>query len=300
MAQQHHIFKTFLRQITLVPAIFLGAVFPVGWRYGEDIKTENTAAHSTFHYELTRALCRAAGFTAEEAELIAVADEATDTGKFKGEFNTSPAVEIDGTQRAGRNVLYWHFARRDSSSATGDWAYPGGRNTCSYFVGTSDACADGPELNEIERWAVQGANMLSVEAPLASVDGSPMQPVAGKTMVALAIYLHALADSYSHEACMKAEQFRGHKPRPNECTAVFWHEQAEFGTAPSRDQGVPYTKEAGWATWLALKSFRQQSALTAPPMWSDEQVRQFVNDWAALDKAKDRRELALKAWQALQ
>ncbi|MDZ7267560.1 MAG: hypothetical protein ONB48_19425 [candidate division KSB1 bacterium] len=275
-------------------------ILSIAWRYGEDIKTKNAAAHSTFHYELMRVLCRAAGFTAEEAELIAVADQATDTGEFKGEFSNSTAVVIDSTQRTGKNVLYWHFARRDSSSATGGWSYPGGRNTCAYFISAAGACADHPELNEIEKWAVAGINALSVDVPAASVNGGLEQPVAGKSSLALAIYLHALADSYSHEACMKAAQFRGHNPRPQECTAVYWHEQAEFGSVPSRDAGVPYTVEAAWATWLAVKWFRQQNGLIGPPLWSDEQARQFIGQWAALDQARDRREMAMTAWQALQ
>lgn len=300
MTQHNRLCGNFLRKIVLVPGILVGSVLPSAWRYGEDIKTENTAAHSTFHYELTRVLTRAAGFTSEEAELIAVADEATDTGNFKGEFSHSPSVEIDGTQRSSQNVLYWHFARRDSNSAIGEWAYPGGRNTCSYFIGTADACATDPELSEIEKWAVQGVNALSVETPLVSVNGSPKQPIAGKSNLALAIYLHALADSYSHEACMKTAQFRGHKPRPRSCTAVYWHEQAEFGNVQPRDRGVPYTMEAAWATWLALKWFRQQNGLPEPPLWSDEKVQQFINDWAALDQAQDRREMAMTAWQALQ
>lgn len=243
MTLQYRFSTTLPGNITFGAGIFLLAALSLAWRYGEDIKTINTAAHSTFHYELTRLLCRAAGFTTDEAELIAVADEATDTGEFKGEFSHSPAVANDGTQRSGKNVLYWHFARRDSSSATGGWSHPGGRNTCSYFTGSADVCATSPELSGIEKWAVAGINALSVEVPAASVNGGLKQPVAGKSSLALAIYLHVLADSYSHEACMKAAQFRGHKPRPQECTAVYWHEQAEFGSVPSRDEGVPYTSE---------------------------------------------------------
>ncbi len=297
MARSCRILKHWFCKINFAVGLLALPGFLMAWRYAEDIKTKNTALHSTFHYELTRTLARAAGFTAEEAELIAVADEATDTGKFKGEFSNSPEVQIDGTERSGQDVLYWHFARRNSTNATGDYEYPGGRNTCAYFTGAADACTDDPELKEIELWAVNGSDALSVATPQASVKGSAKQPVAGKSLLALAIYLHALADSYSHEACMKAAKFRGHKPRPQECTAVFWHEQAEFGDKPKRDYGVSYTAEAGWATWLALKWFRQQNGLTGAPLWNDEEARAFVNDWARLNKAQDRRDFAVKAWQ---
>jgi len=294
-----HLTQRNLRPFLLAAVIKIALLTQIAWRYGEDLQTPNLAAHSTFHYELTRTLARAAGFSAEEAELIAVTDEATDTGTFTGE--TGVSVQVEGTRRISTVGPYWHFARRDRDNATTEYFYPGARNTCEYFSGTMKACPNGqPELDEIEKWAVYGTATPSAGAPQISPDGGKtFQPVQSKTLEALAIYLHALADSYSHEACMKSEKFRGHKPNPEECNAVAWHNEAEFGHNSHQDTGVSYTEEAAQATWLALKWYRQQNNLGGAAAWSDEQALKFIKGWVRLDKALVRREVAVKAMETM-
>lgn len=269
-------------------------------RYGEDLSTKNLAAHSTFHYELTRTLARAAGFSAAEAESLAVVNEATDAGSFTGE--TGVTITLNGTKRVSTNGQYWHFARRDSNNATGEYLYPGSRNTCSYFSIPPRTCpGDEPELDKIEKWAVYAQDVPQPGVPQVAFNGEKnFQPVAGKSLLALAIYLHALADSYSHEACMASTHIRGHKPNPPECSAVYWHIKAEFGSDPEIDKGVSYTQEAAHATWLALKWFREKNGLAGVPLWSDEQASEFISNWVTLDKPLERREAAVKALEALQ
>jgi len=283
-------------------ALFLGLFcmlpFQLGWRYAEDIQTPGVGPHSTFHYEMTRTLARAAGFSADESEWIAVLEEATDALDFTGE--TGRSVQLRGTDRSGPNGLYWHFARRGATNVTGDYTYPGGRNTCEYFT-TGDTCPDGgPELAEIESWAVYGETTPSCGVPQFSRDGgATFRDVQGKTLEALGIFLHSLADSYSHEACMKEAQFRGHKPLPKECSAIYWHEEAEYGSNPRVDEGVGYTREAAWATWLALKWFRQQNHLAGEAVWNDQQVKEFIENWIHLNRAHDRRNAAVEAYQGM-
>lgn len=269
-------------------------------KYGEDLTTKNLAAHSTFHYELTRTLARAAGFSATEAESLAVADEATDTGNFTGE--TGVSITLNGTKRVSNVGQYWHFARRDSNNATNEYLYPGSRNTCAYFSIPPRTCpGDEAELDEIEKWAVYANDSPQPGVPQVSLDGGKtFQAVSGKSLFALAIYLHALADSYSHEACMASAHVRTHKPLPPECSAVHWHMKAEYGSDPEVDKGVSYTREAAHATWLALKWFREKSGLPNAPLWSDEQVYGFIENWIVLDKPNDRRELAVQALAELQ
>ena len=267
--------------------------------YGEDIRTPHLASHSTFHYELTRALAKIAGFNAEEAERLAVIDEATDTGSFTGETNFS--VTLQGTQRVSTDGLYWHFARRDRDNVTNEYVLPGGRNTCEYFTGAFNTCPSGKaELEDIEAWAIYGRGTPSTGIPQISLDGGEVfRNVSGQSLEALAIYLHALADSYSHEACMKAEQFRGHKPRPLECTAVDWHIDEEYGRTETQDEGVRYTEEAGMATWQALKWYRAQNGLFENAKWNETQVQAFVQKWAGFEQAEMRRDFAVKVFEAL-
>lgn len=269
-------------------------------RYGEDLQTKNLAAHSTFHYELTRTLARAAGFTAVEAESLAVIAEAMDTETFTGE--TGVTIQLIGINRVSETGQYWHFARRDSSNTTGEYLHPGARNTCAYFTRqfTRSCPGDAPELNEIEAWAIYASDSPSPGAPRISFDhGQTLHSVAGKSLPALAVYLHALADSYSHEACMASAQVRTHKPRPSECSAVHWHTQAEFGDHAELDKGVSYTREAAQAVWLALKWFRQQTGRAEPALWTDEQALEFIQNWVKLDSAQDRRDSALQALASL-
>ena len=282
--------------------LFLGLVcilpLQLGWRYAEDVQTRGIGPHSTFHYELTRTLARAAGFSADEAERIAVLDEATDAQDFTGE--TGISMQIRGTGRNGDNALYWHFARRGAGNATGEYTYPGARNTCDYFV-DSDPCPGGePELAEIESWAVYGDATPAPGTPQLSRDGgATFEDVPGRSPEALGLYLHSLADSYSHEACMREAHFRGHKPLPQECSAIYWHEQAEYGHRPRRDNGVEYTREAAWATWLALKWFRQQNHLPGEAVWSDAQAQDFIENWIQLNRGQKRRDAAVQALQGM-
>jgi hypothetical protein len=97
---------------------------------------------------------------------------------------------------------------------------------------------------------------------------------------------------------MDSEQFRGHKPSPPECNAAIWHEDEEFGESGS-DAGVPFTRDAARATWLALKWFRQQMGLADAALWSDEQADTFIDGWVQLNQARDRRDAAVAAFDGL-
>jgi hypothetical protein len=272
---------------------------PAAWSYYEDITTTPSGSHSTFHYELTRTLARAVGFSFDDAEWIAVTAEAVDVGTFQGEFSTSPTIQLQGTGRFGAPHLYYHFARRGPTNVTGAYTYPGGRNTCDYFAGTSDPCTDGPEVNSLELWAVSNSGTLTGSTPKISVNGSALAPVAAPSLSAVAIYVHALADSYSHEACMKATDTRGHSNSPPVCEIHYWHLEAEYGPDPSRDKGTSYTQEAGRAMWLALKWFRQQNGLNTAPRWSDQSAADFIDQWATLDGEQDRRNQAINTLYSL-
>lgn len=95
-----------------------------------------------------RLLARAAGFSAADADLVAVACDVVDLGTFTGDQPGSRTVAIAGTSRVDDvTAKYFHFPRRRPATSAGS-TYPGGRDTCANFTSTSEPCAaaggDGP------------------------------------------------------------------------------------------------------------------------------------------------------------
>lgn len=296
------------------------------WGYSEDQLGQDP--HSTFHYNLVRTLAAAAGFSAADAEAIADACEATDRGTFSG-------LVLTGTERPDAHQgqqslgLYYHFGRRGSQNATGDYDLPG-EDTCQYFDRAHVAAKDlssrcpwvwlaktagasgepGPcqveddgstvsEMAEIELWAVYGRGLPRFGAPLIAKNGGAAGPVAPRSLDALGIYLHALADSYSHEACMAQCSFQGHSVGPASCSAVYWHEIAEYGPLSLQNSGIQYTRNAAHAVWLTLKAYRQANSLTGPAKWTDPQAQTFWESWIALDTGAEREKAADEAFAEL-
>lgn len=254
--------------------------------------------HSTFHYDLVRVLARAAGFCADEADLIGIIGEAVDTGQFQGDQPDSPTIWLQNTVRpnpAGRTGpgqqpigLYYHFGRR-SDAFVGD-------DTCQYSADTQGPCqvdAHGhlsPEVDELAAWAMDGSRVPRFGNLTISRDGESWSVVEGKTVPALGVFLHALADSYSHEACLQAAGFQGHQLNPPECNAATWHGQDEFGTG---QPGLPYTRQAAHAVWQQLRRFRDQwQGPGSAPLWSDEEMTAYVETWTAIADATERQSTA--------
>lgn len=320
-----------LRTVSLLAAVAAAALGGRGaWGYAEDVDLVNDA-HSTFHYNLVRALAAAAGFDADRAEEIAVGSQATDIGVWKG-------LHLIGTERPNPNFgqqaigLYYHFARRGPKSATSGNARPDGRDTCSYFENVDPAagcpmatlnpvlypqrrsypgepgpCQVGaggktlPEVDEIELWAVAGRGLPRFGAPVfclggagACQDESSFRPVQGGSLLAFGIYLHALADTYSHEACQKQCAFQGHSVAPPNCSAFWWHWDAEYGSGPE-SPGATYTRDAALAVWQALVDH----PIERTPKWSDDETAAFVSEWVAEDQARLRQDMADEVFRRL-
>lgn len=258
----------------------------------EDVGSDDDR-HSTFHYELTRLLAVAAGFAVADADLIAVADEAVDRGNgFTGDQPDSPTVAISGTSRFDQDEhKYFHFPRRGAS-------YTGHRDTCANFERV-DPCPGGvAEVDALDAWAVRGTGALTIDVPEASVDGAPMAVVQPRTLVALGVFLHALADSYSHEKCGEVAHARTHivgGNAPPSCT-VDWHDVSEYGAGAA---GLAYTREAGEAVWLALNDYREANGIGGVPAWSAATAISFVAGWAEGATGESRQAIANRATQAL-
>lgn len=218
----------------LTGALLLASLPSAAHAYNDDFldpATSVNAYHSTFHYELTRTLLRAAGFTANEAERIAVTCEATDwvlfvpnkkapAPYFVGE--TGIKVSVANTSRKDAKMApFWHFPRRGTTDSAGKVTYAAPDapdvkgNTCDYFTTQNQCQAAGPELSVIDAWAVYGkANAITnagMSTPTVKVNGTAISAsrLPG-SIYAFGIFLHSLGDSYSHEPCMQSDQFNYH------------------------------------------------------------------------------------------
>lgn len=259
--------------------------------------TGGLAAHSTFHYELVRTLAYAAGFDATSAERIAVTSEAVDLGDFQGYDGTR--VTVSGTSRLSTTAGYWHSARRGCSDSSGRLAYPSPDrpcancapqcDTCAYFT-TQQLCpAGGPELTSIDRWALWGAGSLSAPTPQYALNGGGAAEVPARSIYALGIYLHSLADSYSHEACMDVAQTRAHQSAPPECNGLTWHGAAEYGGG----DGVGGTIAAARTVLRAAQLYLGAASPRCP-------MDDWITQWAQTAGNGARAQMASAKYAALQ
>lgn len=288
-----------MTSLALAMLVIAGAQLSDG--YTGDVTSGDLDSHSSFHYELTRVLALAAGFTPEEAETIALADMATDDGKFKGYSGTT--IYINNTLRTEQNAPYYHFPRRGAyypsvpvEGAQGD--------TCDYFATSTQPAPNAPcqqgadgylrELDEIESWAIRGLDTLSApdetKPTFSYSKKGPFEELKGQTLEALGIFLHSLADSYSHEKCMMEAQQRIHSDSAVSCK-VKWHKKAEFGSG----DGVLYTKMAGRAVWQAINDYRAAKGLAQ----SDWDAAAFIDTFVEKKKANARVEYANETFNSL-
>lgn len=294
-----------LKTARSIRALFAAAlVLPVtnSWAFSEDIADIEHGFHSTYHYEMTRTLAYAAGFNAQDAERIAQASSATDAFQMQGsDPSVEGATKILGTERGtgSSTSAYFHWPRRGADNATGEYEYKGGRDECRYFSATEQACADGPEIDQIERWAVYGEDALTLPVPRISVNGSPYSDIGAGSLDALGVYLHGLADSYSHEKCMQ-KGIRGHGGHfgANVCGPAYWHWIQEYGQ-PDSALGVTTTRESIIAMWQALKFYRQVNGYTEPARWNDAQLGKFKVRWTTLPDPASRKRFAIRAMKRL-
>lgn len=272
------------------------------WAFSEDIVDQEHGFHSTYHYEMTRVLAIASGFSATEAETIAQASSATDAFARQG---TDPAAagetKILGTER-GTDTLtspYFHWPRRGVMNAASEYTYFGGRDECSYFATTEQVCEGTPEVDDLERWAVFGEDSLRLPVPSISVDGSAFQPIQGGSLDALGVYLHGLADSYSHETCMMTGvRSHGGHFGANECGPAYWHWMQEYGR-DDQVRGVNFTRESMYAMWQALQYYREHNGYTAPALWNDAQFRKFKLRWTTMNTPHMRKRYANRVFNRL-
>lgn len=298
---------------------------PTGYGYAADGTCRVTGlaqTHSTFHYEFTRVLAAAAGFNETDAETIAVANEATDTGKFTGYPIKSGAITVafNNTERLqGDNATLWyHMPRRSEGypvvTQPNGQPYPGAlANTCAYFTEPSQnpvkaPCANSTmgELDQLREWAINGTALPAGKAP--TVESTSVIPhdssgnVTGRNIYALGIYLHAIGDSYSHEKCMIDKHIRAHVPQPYECKST-WHVTSEFGDYQGPDvavkgAGVPFTLTAAKAVWQEILKYRAANA-SGPTLWDENKYLEFARGFVTTESAMIRVRKAVREFNQL-
>lgn len=277
---------------------------PKVYGYAVDVPASGTikVAHSSFHYDMTRVLALGAGFTVDEAEYLAAATEAMDNGAFRG--YTGVLAIINNIQRfprvSGNNSYFYHWGRRGPDYPRAAFSQAQS-DTCIYFDHSgqtsyaSRPCRKTPqghvwEIYEIRDWALNGAyiNPPGKRPVTARSPRGPFLPVRGKTIEALAIYVHTLGDSYSHDLCMQKDVVRQHNPASKYCTAQ-WHTTEEFADG----QSVPTTIIAANEIWKVLKDNRARfSTCKASAPWTDMDAQRFIETFVKTGTASDGTERA--------
>jgi len=289
------------------------------YAYSEDSRKSKDkvvdSGHSTFHYELTQVLAMAAGYSYEDANEVALASNAVDT--FPSTLNTTSCEDAindaslvnDGTLPSILGTVryqddlepelvaqasFFHWGRRPSVNAYGEDYYADGidADTCNYY----GECTY--EVSELESWAVAGNKVdafSSTTVPCVAQPGSGYKDVKEGSLVALGIYLHSLADSYSHQACMKETLARGHSDEGTDgvasCEAREWHLEEEYGEGGSRGSlgaGINYTYNSAIAVYEALKTYGQYNGSAGsqtPPNSEDINLEAFISDFTQTDDA---------------
>lgn len=339
--EQQHDRQVVIRRWSLTIAIcvtmaviaigLLSKAVPQSYGFAADAQRAYTglANHSTFHYEFTRVLAAAAGFSTTDAETIAVACEATDTNDFTGYPINGGAITVSFTNThriQSANRFFYHFARRAQGypivTQPDKTAYPNAsRNTCDYFPPitpmagtpkpkrevTAPCVVPGMgELDQLREWAINKKPLPPGRAPVvdseSTIDHGPRGNMIGGNIYALGIYIHALGDSYSHEKCMIEARFRYHKPNPYPCQTA-WHLNSEFGTyvgdSTTQGAGVPFTLTAAEAVWQEILKYREARGFAGEPKWTEAQFKAFVNEFVGLTDATARVDLAVAKFNEL-
>lgn len=257
--------------------------------------------HSTFHYDLTLLLAVKMGFSPDTAELMARYCALVDQINPKPGYpyplalnnisipDTIPTWDesLAGTERGNifssngfeeKAPQYWHFPiKAPNDTISGGMVYgnypqvynPQYRNS-PYFWRVPLL----PSLQNMLGWGVYGTgepgNPEQAPAIVQYYNKEQNQYVAVEpgSLIAFAIYLHALADAYSHEHCMVEDTLRSHPPVHDFC-GLNYHSHYEF----AYDQAIvaePHAVPAIQAVWRALREYKRMNGPDKPAFWTDD------------------------------
>jgi hypothetical protein len=289
--------------------------------------------HSSVHYDLTRFLAIQTGLSPDTAEIIArfcaLVDQINPKAGYPYHAALNPTSIPDtfpnwdeslaGTERGGLfnnsqheyTAQYWHFPFRDpADTLTGKlvWqAYPEVTDE-GHFLGPPHfwRVPITSNLKSMMLWALYNGglpglpdNLTPVAVKYADAGSSGYQLVQPNSIQAFAIFLHSLADSYSHEECMEKDTLRAH-PETDSCCGLTYHSEHEF----AYDTNIRAKKHADsciHAIWRSLREFKRVHNLHAQALWTTDnngfQDGDGIPDQLEDDGDADSTESFLERWK---
>lgn len=260
--------------------------------------------HSTIHYDLTKLLAIKAGLTAEMAETLARYCALVDQINPKSNYPYSGVLNdisipdtfsvwnesLAGTERGSwkQNSYkeyppqYWHFPYRDpDDSISGtmtfgiDYPLPADLKYREPPYFWRIPLLNNYNLSSIRDWALYSAgnpgqpdNSTPCLVYYWEMNAIPhkYKEVQPGSIQALGIYLHSLADSYSHEHCMVTDTLRNHPTWSNAC-GLTYHSYYEFAydtAIAAMEHATPCIQ----ALWRAIMAYKAENNITTPALWT--------------------------------
>ncbi|MFZ4548240.1 MAG: hypothetical protein ACOYN4_12425, partial [Bacteroidales bacterium] len=177
---------------------------------------------------------------------------------------------------------YWHFPFRDpSDSISGamtfgiDYPLPADLKYRDKPYYWRIPLVNNYNLNSIRDWALYASGFLGKPDNSCpsfiyyyNLTAQQYEKVQPGSIQALGIYLHSLADSYSHEHCMVTDTLRSHPTWSDDC-GLTYHSFYEF----AYDTAIPAMAHATpcfQALWRALIAYKAENGIISPSLWAIE------------------------------
>ncbi|NOX47441.1 MAG: hypothetical protein GXO89_10750 [Chlorobi bacterium] len=261
----------------------------------------NREVHSSLHYDIVKLLLYKSGIPLDSAETIARYSALVDQINPKANYpyptslnnvslaDTFPSwnESIAGTERGGLHfnlmhelsAQYWHFAYRDPNDTIsgpmvyGDYpvVYNSDFRSPPYFWRIPLSY----NLSSIQNWALYGTGAAGMPDPLCpdtvfyfNNTSQSYEPIPPQSLAAFGMYLHSLADSYSHEHCMVFDTLRSHPDWSDEC-GLSYHSHYEF-SYDTAIYAMVHADACIQAMWHVIQIYKSIHGISTPNLWVDD------------------------------
>jgi len=182
------------------------------------------------------------------------------------------------------SMVYIHFATRSGDTLLGHYVYGDTLPISNIQADTAYPkywrIGSTPfSIDSLKNWAIYGRPGLGGPGDkpndiwfcdTSAVSTTQYQKVQAGSFVALAILLHSVADSYSHEECMFSSMIRTH-PYPNynstnECKGTYHRKEMAYDSA---SYGFDQIHLAAQAMWRVIREYkRMHTGVAGPTLWT--------------------------------